>query len=102
MKGFYYIENTLDERSSTKTGYTETLEEAKEVLKYCSDWFCDRGTGRIFFQPVGVKLVKKYSIPYGKTEPVARIVPVSQSPKFICRGKGLDENGEVIFTDNEW
>ena len=54
MDGIYYIENTIDERSSRISGYFESLDEAKEALKECSDWFCPKGTGRIYFKKFGL------------------------------------------------
>lgn len=75
-QGFYYIENQIDERRSNETGYFKTLKEAKEALKSCADWFLGEGTGCIFFQPYGLKA----------------------SREFVCRGKGLDKHGDVIFT----
>lgn len=79
-KGFYFIKNTVDEWHSDETGYFKTLEEAKEALKSCSDWWCPEGTGRIYFRAYGL----------------------NQSSKFICRGNGLDENGNVIFIGKEY
>lgn len=55
MDGIYYIENTVDERSSRISGYFESLDEAKEALKECSDWFCSKGTGCIYFKKFGLK-----------------------------------------------
>ena len=75
-EGFYYIENQIDERHSNETGNFKTLKAAKEALKSCADWFLGEGTGCIFFQPYGLK----------------------ESREFVCRGKGLDKSGEVIFT----
>lgn len=54
MDGIYYIENTTDERRSSISGYFESLDEAKEALKECSDWFCPKGTGRIYFEKFGL------------------------------------------------
>lgn len=88
MKGFYYIKNSIDEYRSEPSVYTETLEEAKEAIKYCADWFLSMGTGEIYFQPVEFSVKGKRICQPGA--------------KFICRGKGLDRNGEVIFTDKEW
>ena len=102
MKGFYYIKNTVDEYRSEPSVYTETLEEAKEAIKYCGDWYCPMGTGKIFFQPTDFEVVELSRIPYGKTEPVKYKRISQKRAKFICRGKGLDENGEVIFSDKEY
>ena len=53
-KGVYFIENTVDERMSRITGFFETEEEAREALKECSDWFCPKGTGTIYFKEFGL------------------------------------------------
>ena len=93
MKGFYYIKNSVDEYHSEPSVYTETLEEAKEAIKYCEDWYRPRGTGKIFFQPTDFEM---------ETEP-DKYKRISQKrAEFICRGDGLDENGNVIFSDKEW
>ena len=54
MDGIYYIENTVDERKSSISGYFESLDEAKEALKECSDWFRPKGTGCIYFKKFGL------------------------------------------------
>ena len=102
MKGFYYIKNSVDEYHSEPSVYTETLEEAKEAIKYCEDWYRPRGTGKIFFQPTEYEVVELSSIPYGETEPVKYKRISQKRAEFICRGDGLDENGNVIFSDKEW
>lgn len=102
MKGFYYIKNYVNEVSKEPTIYTETLEEAKEAIKGCSDWYCDRGTGKIYFQSLEFVVEERSYVPYGETEPVKYKVTRQKGAEFICRGKGLDENGNVIFSDKEW
>lgn len=102
MKGFYYIENSVNEYQSEPSIYTETLEEAKEAIKGCSNWSCDRGTGNIFFQPLEFVVEERSYVPYGETEPVKYKVTRQKRAEFICRGEGLDENGNVIFSDKEW
>lgn len=105
MKGFYYIKNSVDEYHSEPSVYTETLEEAKEAIKYCEDWYRPMGTGEIYFQPVEFEVVELTHEPdrfLGETEPVKYKRIGQKRAKFICRGKGLDENGEVIFSDKEW
>lgn len=44
----YLIENTVDEYRTKVSGYFKTYEDAYEALKECSDWFNDKGTGRIY------------------------------------------------------
>lgn len=44
----FYIENTINEYNNKITRYCLSLEEAKKQLRYCSDWYCDRGTGSIY------------------------------------------------------
>lgn len=58
---FYYIENTVDEHNSDITVYCKTLDEAKERLKTCRDWYGEMGTGRI------------YEVKFGKN-PIGRLV----------------------------
>lgn len=79
-KGFYFIENIVDEWHSSETGCFKTLKEAKEALKSCSDWWCSEGTGCIYFRPYGL----------------------NKSSKFICRGRGLDEKGNLILVEKEY
>ncbi len=105
MKGFYYIKNSVDEFRSEPSIYTETLEEAKEAIKYCEDWYDSKGTGEIYFQPTGFEVVELTQEPdrfLGETEPVKYKRIKRPKAKFICRGKGLDENGEVIFSVKKW
>lgn len=59
MDGIYYIENTVNECRSDIKGYFESLEEAKEALKECSDWYCPKGTGCIYFKKFGLKQEKQ-------------------------------------------
>ena len=104
MKGFYYIENSTDEWRSSETGFFETLDEAKEAMKYCSDWFCSEGTGAIYFQEFGIKWrnVMREVVVDGKVVEKERRVMDSTPRQFICRGVGLDENGNVIFSDKKY
>jgi hypothetical protein len=95
-KGFYYIENTVDEYHSRPSAFFDTLEEAKNAMKLFGDWFLGNGTGRIYFQRFGI--VKKHSDYANKDYVVAH----KYFPKFICRGKGLDRNGEIIWVDTEF
>lgn len=44
----YYIVNTINERDTQVSGYFTSLEDAKETLKECNDWYRDHGTGRIY------------------------------------------------------
>ena len=109
MKGFYYIENSINEYNRDITLHLDTLEEAKEAMKYCSDWYVGRGTGKIYFQPTGYRLRQqegtaitydeKGNAVYGK-----RMYDVicGYPREFICRGCGLDDDGNVIWSDKEW
>ena len=54
MKKIYYIECTTSEFSSAIKGYFETLDEAKEALKSCSNWCCPNNTGKIYSQELGL------------------------------------------------
>ena len=92
MKGFYYIENTVNEQRSMPTAYFDTLDEAKEGIKHCADWYCCNGTGTIYFQTTEFTVGKYSGGKYIKQD----------GPKFICRANGLDEDGNVIFSDKEY
>lgn len=59
MNKIYYIKCTVDEYRSEIKGYFKTLEEAKEALKSCCNWFCPYNTGKIYSQEFGLN---------GKTE----------------------------------
>ena len=102
MKGFYYIENSVNEFNSSQTAFFDTLEDAKEAMKYCGDWYRPMGTGKIYFQPTEFEVITLTTTPYGKKELVEYKRIKQSGRKFICRGAGLDENGEVIFSDKEW
>jgi hypothetical protein len=54
MKKIYYIECTTSEFSSAIKGYFETLEEAKEALKSCSNWYGPDNTGKIYSKELGL------------------------------------------------
>lgn len=54
MNGVYYIKNTVSETRQDITGYFQTLDEAKNALKKCSDWYRPRGTGRIYWIEFGL------------------------------------------------
>lgn len=63
--GIYFIENTINEIATAVKGYFSTLDDAKEALKECSNWYRPKGTGNIYFREFGLnkpnKLVyKKY------------------------------------------
>ena len=88
MKGFYYIENSVDEYHSEPQAFFETLDEAKEAMKGFSDWYRGKGTGKIYFQPFGTN---SRSSEYSSWL-------VGKSPRFICQGKGLDDEGNVVFS----
>ena len=50
----YYIENTVDEYHTQINGYFPTLDEAKEKLNDCCDWYRPKGTGRIYMVAFGL------------------------------------------------
>lgn len=54
MKKIYYIKCTVNEFRYEIQGYFETLEEAKEALKSCSNWYCPKNTGKIYSQELGL------------------------------------------------
>lgn len=105
MKGFYFIDNAVDEWRSQITAYFSTFEEAKEALKHCADWYCGKGTGNIYYQEFGIdlKTTTVTTVEYGGKVTEETREELSRKPrKFICRGKGLDENGNVIFSEKEY
>lgn len=54
MNGVYYIKNTVSEYNSVINCYFKTLDEAKEALKKCCDWYRPNGTGRIYWIEFGL------------------------------------------------
>lgn len=54
MKKIYYIECTISETRSAIKGYFETLDEAKEALKSCSNWYSPYNTGKIYSKEFGL------------------------------------------------
>lgn len=54
MGKIFYIKNTVDEIHTSISGYFETIDDAKEGLKDCSDWFRPKGTGRIYSVEFGL------------------------------------------------
>lgn len=54
MNGVYYIKNTVSETYQDIKGYFKTLDEAKNALNKCSDWYRPRGTGRIYWIEFGL------------------------------------------------
>ena len=110
MKGFYFIENSDNEYSRSPHCFVDTLEEAKEAMKYCAEWYQGRGTGKIYFQPTGVEVVQYPSTTLEYDEKKRKLVEVpithtyvaGKSRQFVCRGCGLDDDGNVIWSDKEW
>ena len=102
MKGFYYIEVSVSEFSRSISGYFETLEEAKEAIKYAANWYRPNGTGNIYFQPLDTRVEKYLYTPYGETEPKEFGRLITSPREFICRGLGINENGKVEFSDKEF
>lgn len=54
MKKIYYIECTTSETRSAIKGYFETLEDAKQALKSCSNWYAPDNTGKIYSKELGL------------------------------------------------
>lgn len=54
MKKIYYIKCLVDEFHYEIQGFFETLEEAKETLKSCSNWCCPKNTGKIYSRELGL------------------------------------------------
>ena len=104
MKGFYFIENATDEWHSSETAYFSSLKEAKEAMKHCADWVCGEGTGSIYYQELGVSMetTTVQTVIDGKVTEKSKTVMRRRPRTFVCRGKGLDENGNVIFTDKQF
>lgn len=109
-KGFFYIENTVDEWHSEEHCFVDTLKEAKEAIKYCADWYCERGTGEIYFQPTGVEVYERQSTTLEYDEKRKKLVDVPVTYKditgqprvFVLRGMGLDENGKVKWSKERY
>ena len=57
MNGVYYIETTKNEWKSNIEGFFNTLEEAEEALKECSNWYGPQGSGKIFFREFGLNTI---------------------------------------------
>lgn len=55
----FYIENSIDECHSRIKGYFNTLNEAMEGIKQCSDWYRENGTGEIWMTGFGLKSHKQ-------------------------------------------
>lgn len=51
MKGYYFIENTVDEYSSREQG---SLKRLTKQLKHLLNVMTDAGTGTIYFQEFGL------------------------------------------------
>ena len=101
-RGCYLIENTISEFNSSPSAFFETLEEAKEAIKHFSDWYCPKGTGKIYFQQFGThtSMVKSYNYGVLPNTPEYYEYTCGYSREFVCRGCGIDkETGEVSFSD---
>lgn len=73
----YYIENTVNEYDSTIVGYFETFEGAVTALQNCSDWYREKGTGRI------------YQIGFG----------LNKRPKLVYEGEGNESKNTYDVND---
>lgn len=62
MDRIFYIKNTIDEWHTSISGYFKTLDDAKEGLKDCADWFRPKGTGKIY--SIGFGLDKNPKLEY--------------------------------------
>lgn len=58
-EGIYFIENTINEIATVVNGYFPTLDDAKEGLKECNNWFRPKGTGSIYFKEFGLNKPSK-------------------------------------------
>lgn len=102
-KGFYYIRTAVSEFHSAPVAFFETLEEAKEAMRYFADWYREKGTGCIYFQPTGVSIEDREYIPFGDHKPEVHKVAVVSPAQFICRGLGIDEKLDIVkFSDKEF
>ena len=45
---YYEIENTVNEYRSVVSARYTTLEDCKNKLADCSNWYCSKGTGTIY------------------------------------------------------
>lgn len=109
-KGFYYILLSDNEYGSSPHYFLDTLEEAKEAIKYCADWYGGLGTGKIYFRPTGVRVIEENGTRLKYDENTGKLVdtPITfkrlygYPDEFICRGCGLDDDGNVIWSDKEY
>ena len=63
LYGIWYVENSINEYSSSMTACWPNLKQACVGLWKCADWFRENGTGTIGFREFGVngKHVDVYS-----------------------------------------
>ena len=68
VPGIFEIQNTVNEYSTECSGYFDNLDDAIKALEECSDWWREKGTGRIYFVPFGLywKQKKKSYLVYRK------------------------------------
>lgn len=96
VDGFFYIETQDTEYGSSPKAFFKTLEEAKDAMRYFSDHYGWKGTGKIYFQPFGIVHYIK------ENEQEAEIlydeIVVSKDPEYVCRGTGLNADGNAVFT----
>lgn len=52
--GVFFIENSINEFSTKVTAYFGSCRDAVAGLADSADWFRERGTGAIYFQPYGI------------------------------------------------
>jgi hypothetical protein len=60
----YCIKNTVNEYNETITRFCSSLEEAKRELKNCCDWYCVKGTGRIYKIRLDTHMEPRYELVY--------------------------------------
>ena len=85
VDGFFYIETQDTEYGSSPKAFFKTLEEAKDAMRYFSDHYGWKGTGKIYFQPFGLA-----DTDLGKQK--------AKDPEYVCRGTGLNADGNAVFT----
>ena len=58
----YCIKNTVNEYHETITRFCSTLEEAKNELKGCNDWYDKQGTGKIYKVKLDTNFEPRYEL----------------------------------------
>ena len=58
--------NLSDNTIQSLIKFLTDLSSAKEALKECSDWYYPKGTGKIYYQPFGLKKETRPKLVYAR------------------------------------